>query len=129
MAELKTSIDGAVATVAAVEVPIAEASAFGVLAVDEAHNFLNRSSERSRVLLGNMADHTILFTATPAHALKPAHEEWIVARKGQPKLDVAACMIERMGTDPSHPTNTIFSHSPLCSPPANGRGRCMCGGV
>lgn len=36
-----------------------------VLAVDEAHNFLNRTSERSRVLLGNMADHTILFTATP----------------------------------------------------------------
>ncbi len=36
-----------------------------VLAVDEAHNFLNRASERSRVLLGNMADHTILFTATP----------------------------------------------------------------
>ncbi len=36
-----------------------------VLAVDEAHNFLNRSSERSRVLLSNMADHTILFTATP----------------------------------------------------------------
>jgi len=36
-----------------------------VLAVDEAHNFLNRRSERSRVLLSNMADHTILFTATP----------------------------------------------------------------
>ena len=36
-----------------------------VLAVDEAHNFLNRASERSRVLLGNMADNTILFTATP----------------------------------------------------------------
>lgn len=36
-----------------------------VLAVDEAHNFLNRSSARSRVLLSNMADHTILFTATP----------------------------------------------------------------
>jgi len=36
-----------------------------VLAVDEAHNFLNRVSERSRVLLSNMADHTILFTATP----------------------------------------------------------------
>lgn len=36
-----------------------------VLAVDEAHNFLNRTSERSRILLGNMADHTILFTATP----------------------------------------------------------------
>lgn len=36
-----------------------------ILAVDEAHNFLNPASMRSRVLLGNMADHTILFTATP----------------------------------------------------------------
>lgn len=36
-----------------------------ILAVDEAHNFLNRTSQRSQVLLGNMADHTVLFTATP----------------------------------------------------------------
>ncbi len=36
-----------------------------VLAVDEAHNFLNSSSNRTRRLLGNMADHTVLFTATP----------------------------------------------------------------
>lgn len=36
-----------------------------VLAVDEAHNFLNPRSDRTRMLLGNMADHTVLFTATP----------------------------------------------------------------
>jgi superfamily II DNA or RNA helicase len=36
-----------------------------VLAVDEAHNFLNPTSNRARVLLGNLADHTVLFTATP----------------------------------------------------------------
>ena len=36
-----------------------------ILAIDEAHNFLNLQSERTRGLLGNMADHVILFTATP----------------------------------------------------------------
>lgn len=36
-----------------------------ILAVDEAHNFLNLKSQRTRLLLGNMADHTVLFTATP----------------------------------------------------------------
>lgn len=36
-----------------------------VLAVDEAHNFLNPKSQRTRAILGNMADHAILFTATP----------------------------------------------------------------
>ncbi|OOG24959.1 helicase [Thioalkalivibrio denitrificans] len=36
-----------------------------VLAVDEAHNFLNLASRRTRMVLSNMADHTLLFTATP----------------------------------------------------------------
>lgn len=36
-----------------------------ILAVDEAHNFLNPTSTRTKMLLGNMADHTVLFTATP----------------------------------------------------------------
>ena len=36
-----------------------------VLAVDEAHNFLNLHSKRTQMLMGNMADHTVLFTATP----------------------------------------------------------------
>ena len=36
-----------------------------VLAVDEAHNFLNPGSRRTQAILGNMADHAILFTATP----------------------------------------------------------------
>ena len=35
------------------------------LAVDEAHHFLNRSSQRTRHMLGNLADHVLLFTATP----------------------------------------------------------------
>lgn len=36
-----------------------------LLAVDEAHNFLNRMSNRSRKLYGNVADNVVLFTATP----------------------------------------------------------------
>lgn len=36
-----------------------------VLAVDEAHNFLNLSAQRTVRLLGNIADHLVLFTATP----------------------------------------------------------------
>ncbi|MBV5328749.1 MAG: hypothetical protein JZU65_14150, partial [Chlorobium sp.] len=35
------------------------------LAVDEAHNFLNPKSTRTRGLLGNMADVMVMFTATP----------------------------------------------------------------
>ncbi|MCJ8170761.1 SNF2-related protein [Atopomonas sediminilitoris] len=35
------------------------------LAVDEAHNFLNQHSKRTRQLLHNLADQTVLFTATP----------------------------------------------------------------
>ena len=36
-----------------------------ILAVDEAHNFLNLHSKRTQLMLGNMADHNVLFTATP----------------------------------------------------------------
>lgn len=36
-----------------------------VLAIDEAHNFLNSRSRRTRQLAGNLAEHVILFTATP----------------------------------------------------------------
>lgn len=36
-----------------------------LLIVDEAHNFLNRLSARSRSLYGSSADHVILLTATP----------------------------------------------------------------
>ncbi len=35
------------------------------LAIDEAHNFLNQKSSRTRGLLGNMADVVVMFTATP----------------------------------------------------------------
>lgn len=35
------------------------------LAIDEAHNFLNPNSARTRGLLGNMADVVVMFTATP----------------------------------------------------------------
>jgi superfamily II DNA or RNA helicase len=35
------------------------------LAIDEAHNFLNLQSSRTRSLLGNMADSMVMFTATP----------------------------------------------------------------
>lgn len=36
-----------------------------LLAVDEAHNFLNASSNRTQFLRQNLADHVVLFTATP----------------------------------------------------------------
>ncbi|MEX2499829.1 MAG: SNF2-related protein [Wenzhouxiangellaceae bacterium] len=36
-----------------------------VLCVDEGHNFLNNASRRTQQLLRNMADHVVLFTATP----------------------------------------------------------------
>lgn len=36
-----------------------------ILCVDEAHNFLNEKSNRTKFLLRNMADHVILQTATP----------------------------------------------------------------
>jgi superfamily II DNA or RNA helicase len=36
-----------------------------LLAVDEAHNFLNAGSERTKRLRDNAADHVLLFTATP----------------------------------------------------------------
>ena len=36
-----------------------------ILCVDEGHNFLNFKSNRTQQLLRNMADHVMLFTATP----------------------------------------------------------------
>ncbi len=36
-----------------------------VLCVDEGHNFLNTSTNRTRELFRNIADHVVLFTATP----------------------------------------------------------------
>ncbi|MBC7970022.1 MAG: helicase [Verrucomicrobia bacterium] len=36
-----------------------------VLAVDEAHRFLNLESNRTKFLFNNIADHVLLFTATP----------------------------------------------------------------
>jgi hypothetical protein len=36
-----------------------------LIAVDEAHNFLNQGSNRTRFLRENYADHVMLFTATP----------------------------------------------------------------
>ena len=36
-----------------------------VLCIDEGHKFLNRKANRTAALLRNLADHTIVFTATP----------------------------------------------------------------
>lgn len=36
-----------------------------ILAIDEAHNFLNDTSKRTRRIHDNFADHVVLFTATP----------------------------------------------------------------
>lgn len=36
-----------------------------ILGIDESHNFLNLHSRRARALLGTLADHVVMFTATP----------------------------------------------------------------
>lgn len=36
-----------------------------ILLIDEAHNYLNKTSARSRSVIINRADHVVLFTATP----------------------------------------------------------------
>jgi hypothetical protein len=36
-----------------------------ILALDESHNFLNKTTKRTRKVTGNAADHVLLFTATP----------------------------------------------------------------
>ncbi len=36
-----------------------------VLAIDEGHRFLNRTTQRTQRIFNNMADHVLLFTATP----------------------------------------------------------------
>ena len=36
-----------------------------ILALDESHNFLNRTSNRTQKVVENSADHVLLFTATP----------------------------------------------------------------
>lgn len=47
------------------EIAAAEVKKSQLLGVDEAHNFINKGSLRTKTLLGNMADHVVLFTATP----------------------------------------------------------------
>lgn len=52
-------------------------------------------------------------------ALKPAHEVWILARKGRPLLDIDACRVERdvLGERAgSWPTNALFGHADGCEP-------------
>lgn len=36
-----------------------------ILCVDEGHNFLNLKAQRTQLILGNMADHVVMLTATP----------------------------------------------------------------
>lgn len=47
------------------QLPQAKVQAAQILAVDEAHNFLNAGSNRTQFLRRNLADHVLLFTATP----------------------------------------------------------------
>ncbi|MCS3904105.1 superfamily II DNA or RNA helicase [Methylohalomonas lacus] len=48
-----------------VDLMLKRLSSAQILAVDEAHNFLNLASQRTQAILRNLADHTLLFTATP----------------------------------------------------------------
>jgi len=48
-----------------VELMLSRLASAQILAVDEAHNFLNLASQRTQAILRNLADHTLLFTATP----------------------------------------------------------------
>ncbi|MFO7562312.1 MAG: helicase-related protein [Enhygromyxa sp.] len=43
---------------------VADVEVARILAIDEAHNFIN-SSNRAQIVNGNLADHVLLFTATP----------------------------------------------------------------
>jgi superfamily II DNA or RNA helicase len=67
-----------------------------ILAVDEAHNFLNRQSRRSQMLIRNMADHVILFTATPVNR-EPSDLFRIVTLLGPDNFDDEVLnVLERM---------------------------------
>lgn len=67
------------------------------LAIDEAHNFLNQKSSRTRSLLGNMADVVVMFTATPIN--KGVRDLlMIVDLLGADNLeDSALALFERLG--------------------------------
>lgn len=67
------------------------------LAIDEAHNFLNQKSSRTRGLLGNMADVVVMFTATPIN--KGVRDLlMIVDLLGADNLDDASLkLFERLG--------------------------------
>ena len=67
------------------------------LAIDEAHNFLNQKSSRTRGLLGNMADVVVMFTATPIN--KGVRDLlMIVDLLGADNLDDASlALFERLG--------------------------------
>lgn len=43
-----------------------------IMLIDEAHNYLNRKSGRSKYVAQNLADHVLLFTATPIN--KKSHD-------------------------------------------------------
>lgn len=57
-----------------------------VVVVDEAHNFLNPASNRTRAILGNVADHKVLLTATPI-SRRPADLLGIVDQLGADNFD------------------------------------------
>lgn len=71
-----------------------------LLAVDEAHNFLNRNAKRTRYLRDNFADHVMLFTATPI-SRGPADLLDLVALLGPDNFDDATLdilsQLERRG--------------------------------
>jgi superfamily II DNA or RNA helicase len=61
-----------------------------LLAVDEAHNFLNAGSNRTQFLRRNLADHVVLFTATP------------ISRGAGDLLDLVALLGPDNFDDPTH---------------------------
>ena len=70
-----------------------------LLAVDEAHNFLNPGSRRSRSVRDNVADHVLLFTATP------------ISRGASDLLDIVALLGPDNFDDHTHEILTRLSRA------------------
>lgn len=78
-----------------------------VLAVDEAHHFLNRWSRRTQHLFAHMADYVLLFTATPINQGAPDLIA-IIDLLGADNFDEAVLEIfGRMFTRRADPTSTL----------------------
>lgn len=101
-----------------------------LLAVDEAHNFLNKASQRSGILLRNLADRVVLFTATPINRGLSDLVQLVDVPGADNFDDVAVERLERLAryNDRAVATlDTAYSRSSITPPrkctPTGGSGR------